>query len=406
MSDKKLDGLENTLSRKNVRGKSKSGSNEYNGAGCLPDGVLRDIFNECGIGRQAVGRVVDDAFRKGFNISNDRLSDIFSELKGSNKFRLAHLWGRLFGGSLIVMVINDGADSMTKPINKFKVKSVEALRVYDRSEISIISRNNNPLNKNYGEPEVYRVTSVTGSYDVHYSRCIRFGGIDTDNVTKNQNDTWDNSALRPVYDSLMSHLSVLGSGEQIMDEFVIGVLKMKNLMQLSATEQGEKTIIKRLELTDESKSNENTVVIDGTEEDYTKHISSISGFKEVIEAWMSEVAGSCVPVMPQTVLFGRSPAGQNATGDSDIRLWYDGVATYQKNEVLPKLTEFFNIFSEDYSIDFNPVYEETQSEKATAFKDYMAGASAAVGAGIYTPEEIATSRNDINLIYDRDTTVE
>jgi len=398
----KTDGLINALSRKNVRGVSKSGSNEYVGYGNLTDSVLRDVFSDDGIGRSAVARVVDDAYRKGFTVDNEKMLNEFSDLNGFEVFREAQLWGRLFGGSLIVMVINDGASSMEEPLNPSRIKSVEALRVYDKTDVSVLETNNDPLSANYEKPVIYSVAGDSGSYRIHASRTIRFGGIDTDRKNKRTLNGWDQSALQPVYSKLMSYFSVLGDGEQIMDEFVIGVLSMKNLMQLSQTKDGEKVVQRRLEGVDETKSNENTVVIDGDGEDYTKHISSISGFSEIMEAMYSGVAGSCVPMMPQTLLFGRSPGGQNSTGDSDIRLWNDGVESYQKNKVLPKLKEFFNLRGDDYAITFNPVYEETPKDKATAFKDYSAGLTQLVSVGVIAPEEASEKLKDINLIYDRD----
>ena len=308
----KIDNLENALSRKGVRGKSKSGSNEFNSYGALTDSSLRDIFSDSGIGYSAVGRVVDDAYRKGFSIvDNDILMDQFKALNGKDKFKEAQMWGRLFGGAVIVMLISDGADDLIEPLNPNRVKSIDGLHVYDRTRISIMKKYNDSLDPKFEQPKIYNIATETQSLMVHESRCIRFGGILTDYYTKQHREGWDNSAMQPVYNELLSLMSNMKSGEQIMNEFIVGILKMKNLADLSRSKEGQSIVHKRLDIVDQTKSNENTVVIDG-EEDYTKHISSISGFNELLEGNYSMVSGSCNPMMPQTILFGRSPGGQNA----------------------------------------------------------------------------------------------
>ena len=41
--------------------------------------------------------------------------------------------------------------------------------------------------------------------------------------------------------------------------------------------------------------------------------------------------------IPTTRLFGRSPAGMSATGESDLRNYYDRVKTVQEMDVYPAL---------------------------------------------------------------------
>jgi phage-related protein (TIGR01555 family) len=402
---KKQDNLQNALSRKGVRGVSKSGSNDFVSRGRITDNELRTIFSDSGMGAATVSRVVNDAYRKGFVVDDENLMEQFDALNGKEKFRQAQLWGRLFGGSILVMLINDGAESLEEPLNPNRVKSIDGLQIYDRTRLSIMERYADPLDPKYEEAKVYQVASFSSSFNVHESRVIRFDGVDTDYETKmQQNNGWDHSAMQPVYEALIQLMSVMGSGEQIMDEFIIGILKMKNLMDLSRDKDSIEIVHRRLDIVDESKSNENTVVIDSDEE-YSKHISSISGFNELLEGCYSTVSGSCQPMMPQTILFGRSPGGQNSTGDSDIRLWYDAVASYQDNSVTPKLREFFDIIADgkEYTIEHNSVYEATDLENAEEYDKRMSGNEKAVRNGIYSPEEVALHDQDVELLWERDT---
>ena len=50
---------------------------------------------------------------------------------------------------------------------------------------------------------------------------------------------------------------------------------------------------------------------------------TLSGVKDIVETTFATI--SAVSNVPQTVLFGRSPAGENATGDGDLENWYSYV---------------------------------------------------------------------------------
>jgi phage-related protein (TIGR01555 family) len=74
--------------------------------------------------------------------------------------------------------------------------------------------------------------------------------------------------------------------------------------------------------------------------------------------------------MPATKLFGRSPAGLNATGESDVRSWYDEVACYRTRQIKPGLGQLLAItdgIAPD-AIEFEPLWQESDAEQAATFK--------------------------------------
>ena len=58
------------------------------------------------------------------------------------------------------------------------------------------------------------------------------------------------------------------------------------------------------------------------------HPYSFDGIKDMHEAFMTEVAGAAE--IPVTKLFGRSPDGMNATGEADMRNYYERIASLQR----------------------------------------------------------------------------
>lgn len=108
-------------------------------------------------------------------------------------------WARLFGGSIAVMMINDGR-GIDEPLDWRNIRSIDDIRVYDRSVIqpdyqSMFSYDpRDPFRtrgSRLGMPEFYHVTSRTGSFTVHDSRCLVFqNGILPENTTNSIYQLW------------------------------------------------------------------------------------------------------------------------------------------------------------------------------------------------------------------------
>jgi uncharacterized protein len=107
---------------------------------------------------------------------------------------------------------------------------------------------------------------------------------------------------------------------------------------------------------------------------------------------------------PMTLLFGMSPAGLSATGESDIRLYYDKVADQQKRALLPALRRLVSLIfrakkgptngkePENWTIRFRPLWQLDDVQQATARKMQADADCEYVNASVLTPEEVAASR--------------
>ena len=71
------------------------------------------------------------------------------------------------------------------------------------------------------------------------------------------------------------------------------------------------------------------------DESLETHSYSFGGLKDMHEAFMTEVAGAAE--IPVTKLFGRSPDGMNATGEADMRNYYERIASLQERMLRPAL---------------------------------------------------------------------
>jgi phage-related protein (TIGR01555 family) len=116
--------------------------------------------------------------------------------------------------------------------------------------------------------------------------------------------------------------------------------------------------------------NNNSIQILGENDSYETHQYTFGGIADVYDRFMMDVAGAAET--PVTKLFGRSPAGMNATGESDMQNYYDTIEEKQENELRPVYDKLlpiimmstFGAIPDDFDYDFNPVRRPPVDEMA------------------------------------------
>lgn len=109
---------------------------------------------------------------------------------------------------------------------------------------------------------------------------------------------------RALQETVTSH----GNGVKLLDRAVQAVYKIKGLATLLNTDEGENTVIRRLQLIDMAKGIINSIAIDADGEDYDYKTVTFSVVKDIVDSTCNML--SAVTNIPQTKLFGRSPAGE------------------------------------------------------------------------------------------------
>ena len=345
------------------------------------------MFN--GLARKIINIPVEDALRNGFTIvdgdkklvEDSRLQSIVEDLRIVEKLQLALSWSRLFGGALIVIRAIDGGQ-LTDELNFNSLKVIEAIEVYEPSKVSTVATYADVDSPDYGKPMIYEVSTQTGSFDVHESRTIRLNGeIVTDDERKSR-DGWGGSVMEYTSGEIMNYNISLRNSLMILQRISQGVLRLNGLTSMLSTIDGEQAVRKRLNLIDMARSIDNTIAID-SEDFYEQHNISLSGVRDVINEF--QIAISAVSNIPVTRLFGRSPAGQNATGESDMNNYYDFVEGIRNAVVKPILLRLLQLIDvakdyqvtlpQFYTVEFNPLEQMNEKEladiektKADAFK--------------------------------------
>ena len=292
------------------------------------------------------------------------------DLQLSFKFNLAGQWARLYGTSLIVMSIDDG-NTPDKPleIDKIKEGGLKHIQVVDRHQISPdeVEPIADPLNPNYGMPEYYRF--VNTSVKIHHSRVLRFDGTILPFDEFRRNNYFSDSVLTRLYSALVNFNTTADGTASMVYEANVDIVKVKGLMTYMATPEGENLIRKRFSLAKVLKSFNNMMLLD-SEEDFDSKSSTFTGLPDLLDRF-STILSSASDI-PVTRLFGTSAKGMNATGEGDLKNYYDKILAMQKRDYKPKLDYFDKIMATslglpedtDISYKFSPLYQMTPKEIA------------------------------------------
>ena len=296
----------------------------------IPDYDLAEKYQYNGLFSKIIDRPAEEACKHGldYNVSDSELAayldDALDRLDWEEKATAAIRWARLFGGAIIVMLLDDGR-GLEEPVNWQDIRSVEELRVYERAVVQ-------------PDPEVYRSgtaeyfdisSTYGGTFRVHRSRCLIFkNGTLPEYGTAQQYYYWGLPEYIRIKRDLSIALKTHTNAANMIEKSVQPVYKQRGLQSMLAGPNGDDMELKRLQVLDASRGMMNTIAIDMEGEEYDFKTFQMSGTKEILDSACNLL--SAVTCIPQTILFGRSPAGENATGESDLENYYNFVEGIQK----------------------------------------------------------------------------
>ena len=228
----------------------------------------------------------------------------------------------------------------------------------------------------FGQPEFYYVSSVYGSFRVHESRCLVFrNGVLPEQTSNSIYRFWGMPEYVRIRRALRETVTAHTDSVKLLERSVQAIYSMKGLATLLTTDDGENQVLKRLNVIDTARGILNSLVIDADGENYDFKTFQFSGVKDVIDATCNML--SALTNIPQTILFGRSPAGMNATGTSDFESYYNFVEKIQRLMLKRNLRTLLDVIfragiasgaveeEPDYKLEFNPLWSLSDTEQAT-----------------------------------------
>lgn len=336
----------------------------------LSDNYLESLYHDNDVASRLVDVLPEEVFKRGYYLTvgdneeyKDDLEDYVAiseyeaehpeiakihmeldRLEAREKFTEAMIWARVFGGAALWVGVNDG-NSQEEPVDERRIQSIDFIKVLDSRYIYPFETYEDPLDPKFGETKTYKIipnsSATIFSFNtapeavVHESRIIPFHGTRTSVNRMRENRGWSNSLLQKCDEVLSQFGQSWQATAHLMTDAAQAVFKMAGLME-SISAQRPEYISMRLADTDMNRSVARMIAVDAENgEDFRRDSYSFNGIPQILELFMLRL--SLAARIPVTILMGQSPAGMNATGESDIRWFYDTVRSAQIHQVKPKL---------------------------------------------------------------------
>lgn len=391
-----MDMFVNAMARTGMGSQNLMNTTEYELTRITKDyQLLTTLYRENWIVKKIINTIPDDMCRNWFEVTTelppkymDRYEKLSKKTKIRSKLLSALYWSRLYGGSAAIMLI-DGQDNLSDPmdIDSIMPGAFKGLMVVDRwmgihPMNDLITDINDP---DYGLPEYYQVTDQATNQviTIHHSRLLRFPGRELPHWEESAEMYWGASEIEHVFEelakrdntswniaSLIFRASIIATKTEGLD-VMVATGDVEAQRDFYSTQQAINTMM-----------NNNSLLLLGGKDELQQLNYTFSGINDVYESFMMDVAGASE--IPVTKLFGRAPAGLNATGDNDSRNYYEIIESLQESKLRPVLEKLlpvmfmseFGMVPDDLDFRFLPVQSPTESEladlvqkKVTAIKD-------------------------------------
>ena len=280
--------------------------------------------------------------------------------------RQALKWSGLFGGAAILVAVNDGkANSEPLVVEDITKDSLQALIVLDRYALYVDSINTTDITSDFRLPSMYTLSNMER---IHASRIIRFDGFELPWLSYQDNEYWGGSICERIYDEVLNAKIVTQSIASMIFETSVDVIGIKGLFQRVMDTKSLAALQKRFLVAAAAKSNNRVFVIDKDEEEYHKEHANFTGLAPLMSEQLSLVASAAD--IPVTRYLGVGAKGLNASGESDLKIYYDRIASDQADRLMPQQYRLDQILvrsalgymPDDWQFQYNPLWQSTEKE--------------------------------------------
>ena len=331
----------------------------------------------------AVDSIAEDMTRAGINIKGssdpeqiERIQSMLTRLGVWASLLETIKWGRLYGGA-VAMIVIDGQDNAT-PLRTDSVGKGQfrGLRVFDRWQLQPSLQDIIQDGMDFGLPMFYDVVSdvTTGqvsSQRIHHSRIIRQIGIQLPAYQAITESMWGESVIERMNDRLVAFDTATAGAANLIQKAHLRTVQIENLREvLAAGGVAEENLLNMFHHMRMLQTNEGLTLLDKNDS-FSAHSYTFSGLSDMILQFGQQIAGATG--IPLVRLFGQSPAGLSATGESDLRMYYDNVSGQQESRLRDGLMRVLRVMHqsmfgtpapEEFDFDFVPLWQTSMKEKA------------------------------------------
>lgn len=347
--------------------------------------LLNSLYRDNWVVQNVVGIIPDDMTKKWFAPAGAVGPEHLKELERVQRVTALRervneglRWGRLYGGAAGLIMIRGQEGMLGQPLELESIYpgTFQGLYILDRWQgvvpgMELVFEGGEPV------PAYYSITDASGNTvaKVHHSRLVRFTGRDLPFLERVAELYWGESEVEALYNDVVKHDNVAANMAALTFRANVDTMEVQNLDQLFSVTSGEqqRRFWNVMQAQSVMKSNFGMQLVNRG--DQIKNAQyTFTGLQEVYDSMCLDLSGASR--IPVTKLFGRSPAGMNATGESDLRNYYDYVDTLREAKLRPILEKLLPVLAmsawgavpDGLDITFPPLWTPTAKEVAEIAK--------------------------------------
>ena len=382
--------------------------------------MLTSMYRDNWIVQNIVQLVPQDIVRKWFEVKTaadgryiDDLNRLVRKTGLKNKLYDGMCWGRLYGGAAGLILIKGDPD-LSKPLDLRMVMpdSFLGLHIMDRwsgvfPQGQLVS---DPSDPDFGLPEYYEIRDANDRFiaNVHHSRVVRFVGRPLPWLESVTELYWGESEIESVFSEIARRDNVAANIAALTFRANVEYREVEGLDQLLGVGNAEmqRRFWNTMQAQSILRSNQGISLINKGDAVHTEQYT-FAGLAEVYDRIMMDVAGASR--IPVTKLFGRSPAGLNSTGESDMRNYYDyldGVRETSLRPVIDKLLPImclsaWGMIPDDLEYEFAPMADPDENEISDIAKKKTEAVLSTFQTGLIDKETALKELADIDGVFDK-----
>lgn len=345
---------------------------------------ISDAYRGAWLPRKVVDVPAEDATREWRVWDDKKVAALEENLRLKEVIRSAFKSARLWGWAGVYM--GTGSRSVQRPMQPDEV--IQSLTVVSKNYLSVTEWDNDPLSPRFGKPKYFQI----GDTRVDPSRIVLLIGNETPDPTECLGD----SVLESSYNALKNADSVAANVAELVFEAKIDVVKVPDLMASVGDTAYTDALNKRIALMMQFKSVNNALLMD-KEEDWSQKQIVFGSLNELLMTTYQITAGAAS--IPMTRLLGRSASGLNASGNNEIRDYYDTVRSIQTMHLEPALLSLDEQLcrmagNEKADYEWAPLWQADANEHAMANQYNALSAQYLAKSGLFTRESLAGEVSD------------
>jgi phage-related protein (TIGR01555 family) len=362
-------------------------NNQFSGGGYTLNPITRlriqleYAYRSNWVVRNAINAIPSDMTREGIiykgTITPEEISLLnraATQLGKMQSFCSGLQWARLYGGSIVVMMI-DGQDYKSPlridTIGRGQYKGLVAL---DRWMLTpTLNELVDDEGADIGMPKYYRVVPgvpTLAGQTIHYSRCVRLSGEVLPYWQSQAENLWGLSVLEPIWDRLIAYDSATLGAAQLVFKAHLRTYSIAGLRNLIAGGgKSLEAVVKNVEMIRLNQSIEGLSLID-TADTLEAATYSFAGLSDVLMQFAEQISGALET--PLVKVFGQSPSGFS-TGETDLTNYYDTCHTKQEFQLRNGMhkvnrVEYASVIGkmppDDFDFDFAPLWQLKPADRA------------------------------------------